>query len=100
MNAIDSAYFKSKTRNDRSMKENDGVTVEFLGEFMKHFGWQSIGMDLSDVNFQVTKDSSSRHADEQTFRELFEILINSINNEQNMHNDLLIPNSISSAMRM
>jgi len=98
MNAIDSAEFKSKTRNDRSLRENDGVTVEFLGEFMKHFGCQSIGMDLSDVNFQITKDSSSRHADEQTFRELFEMIIHSINNEQ--HNDLFIPNSISSSFNM
>lgn len=38
MNAIDSAYFKSKTRNETTMRENDGVTVEFLGEFIKHFG--------------------------------------------------------------
>lgn len=52
-------------------------------------------MDLSDVNFEVTKESSSRHADEQTFRELFEVLIHSINSEQHMHNDFLVSNSMS-----
>lgn len=64
MNALDSTEFKSKTRNDRALMENYGVTLEFLGEFLQYFASQSIGMDLSDVNFEVTKESSSRHADE------------------------------------
>jgi hypothetical protein len=82
MNALDSIEFKSKTRSYNTYKENDGVTLDFLAEFMKHFAGQSIGMDLSDVNFEVTKESSCRHADEQTFRELFELILDSINRDQ------------------
>lgn len=82
MNALDSREFKSKTRSIAS-KENDGVSLEFLGEFMKHFASQSIGLDLSDVNFEVTKTSQPRHADEQTFRELFELILDSVNKPQN-----------------
>lgn len=83
MNALDSLEFKSKTRNDsRPFHENDGVTMEFLNEFMSEFANQSIGMDLSDVNFQVTKDNACRHADSQTFRELFELILDSINKKQ------------------
>lgn len=88
MNALDSLEFSSKTRSDSTLKENDGVTLAFLGEFMKYFAGQSIGMDLSDVNFQVAEDSSARHADEQTFRELFELILDSINKEQHLDHDL------------
>lgn len=88
MNALDSLEFKSKTRSANHLQENDGVTLAFMAEFMKHFAPHSVGMDLSDVNFQVTTDSSSRHADEQTFRELFEHIIDSINREQTLPLDL------------
>lgn len=81
MNALDSLEFKSKTRSVNNLQENDGVTLAFMAEFMKHFAPQSIGMDLSDVNFQVAAGRSTRHADEQTFRELFELIIDSINKE-------------------
>lgn len=84
MNALDSTEFKSKTRSYNTYKENDGITLDFLGEFMDHFASQSIGMDLSDVNFEVTKESLSRHADEQTFRELFEQILESINRDQKL----------------
>ena len=83
MNALDSTEFKSKTRSYNTYsQENDGVTLEFLSEFMNQFASQSIGMDLSDVNFEVTKENSCRHADEQTFRELFELILDSINRDQ------------------
>lgn len=81
MNALDSTEFKSKTRSYNTPKENDGITLDFLGEFMEHFAPHSIGMDLSDVNFEVANDSSCRHADEQTFRELFERILHSVNQE-------------------
>ncbi len=51
MNALDSIEFKSKTRSSPQQEGNDGVTLAFLSEFMKYFANQSIGIDLSDVNF-------------------------------------------------
>jgi hypothetical protein len=83
MNALDSTEFGSKTRSGVGLKEDDGVSLEFLGKFMEKFANDSIGMDLSDVNFEVTSESSQRHADEQTFREFFELILTSINRPQN-----------------
>jgi hypothetical protein len=79
MNALDTVDFPSKTRSGNSLNYEDGVTLEFLSKFMRQFAPNSIGMDLSDVNFEVTTFSSQRHADEQTFRELFELTLQSIN---------------------
>ena len=65
MNALSSIEFRSKTRTGNELCEyEDGVSLEFLGDFMKHFAGNSVGMDLSDVNFEVTAESSQRHADE------------------------------------
>jgi hypothetical protein len=58
MNALDSIEFGSKTRSGVGLKEDDGVSLEFLGKFMKKFANDSVGMDLSDVNFEVTSASS------------------------------------------
>lgn len=58
MNALESIEFRSKTRSGVGLKEDDGVSLEFLGEFMKTFSNHSVGMDLSDVNFEVTSESS------------------------------------------
>lgn len=83
MNALDSTEFGSKTRSGVGLKEDNGVSMKFLSQFMKQFSNDSIGMDLSDVNFEVTKEGSQRHADEQTFRELFEHILTSINRQDN-----------------
>ena len=85
MNALDSIEFRSKTRSGPGLKNDDGVSLEFLGEFMKEFANQSVGMDLSDVNFEVTSESSQKHADEQTFREFFELILDSINRRDESH---------------
>lgn len=85
MNALDSIEFRSKTRSGPGLKDDDGVSLEFLGEFMKEFANQSVGMDLSDVNFEVTSESSQKHADEQTFREFFELILDSINRRDASH---------------
>ena len=82
MNALDSMEFRSKTRRSLVSGGNDGVTLDFLTEFIRKFTRHSIGMDLSDVNFVGTKETSQRHADEQTFRELFEIILESVNGSE------------------
>lgn len=87
MNALDFSEFKSKTRSHTDLKEGDGITLAFLEKFMKYFANQSIGLDLSDVNFLVANEGQQRHADEQTFRELFELILDSINQERNMFYD-------------
>ena len=89
MNALDYSEFKSKTRSSPTTKEGDGVTLEFLEKFMTYFANQSVGMDLSDVNFQTSNEGLQRHTDEQTFRELFELILDSINQEKNMWYDFL-----------
>ena len=59
MNALDSEDFRSKTRgNTVSTTHPDGVSLDFLTEFMKEFTCHSVGMDLSDVNFEITKETS------------------------------------------
>ena len=85
MNALDTVEFRSKTRSGSGLREEDGVTLEFLGEFMKVFARNSVGMDLSDVNFEITSDSSQKHADSQTFRELLELILAQINSRDGGH---------------
>jgi len=40
---------------------------------------RTVGMDLTEVNFELSPNSSSRTTDEQTFRYLFELICHSVN---------------------
>ena len=55
MNALDSEEFRSKTRGNLiSETQPNGVSLDFLSEFMQEFTSRSVGLDLSDVNFEIT----------------------------------------------
>jgi hypothetical protein len=68
--------FKS---NSRDASENDeGVRLSFISQFLKRFGSHATGMDLSEVNF-FSSTGGWRHADQQTFRELVELVLHEVN---------------------
>ena len=46
--------------------------------FLEDFIPKSIGMDLSEVNFEMTS-GTARHNDQQTVRELLELVVHLVN---------------------
>jgi len=52
--------------------------MEFLLKFLQANTANSIGMDFSEINFELTS-GGARQTDEQTFRELFEFICHQIN---------------------
>lgn len=79
MNVLDSSQFMSKQRNIFGSEVGDGVSVDFLSAFIRSFADESIGLDLSDVNLDITQsDDQLRYQDYETFRDLFEHIVDSI----------------------
>lgn len=80
MNALDSKHFMSKQSNIFGSDQNsDGVSFDFLSSFIRSFSDEAIGMDLSDVNFDITQsDDQLQNMDQETFRDLFEHVVDSI----------------------
>lgn len=74
--SINSTDFKSST--GLKYPQKDDVSLDFVYKFFQRFAPRSIGMDLTEVNFELTK-GATRHNDEQTFRELFELVVHEIN---------------------
>lgn len=72
-NVIESTQFKS-TR----FTNGEGLSMDFLQKFFKMYVPRSVGMDFSEVNFELTS-GAARHNDEQTFRELIELLCHTVN---------------------
>ena len=70
--------------------KNEGVPLDFVYSFLKQFSSNATGLDLSEVNF-MSSDSDWRHTDQQTFRELTEMVLHEINRSEenkrsmNMH---------------
>lgn len=58
--------------------EGNGLTLDSTYKFFERFTPRSIGMDLTEVNFELTEGQTRRN-DEQTFRELFEFITHSVN---------------------
>jgi hypothetical protein len=73
-NSLNSVEFKSSS----SIQKSDGLSVEFMMNFFEHFVPKSLGMDLSEVNFEMTQ-GMARHNDQQTFRELLEQVCHHVN---------------------
>jgi len=91
MNVLDSNQFMSKQRNIFGAEQSvykykgteqacgDGVSFEFLSSFIRSMADESIGLDISDVNFDITQsDDQLRSHDYETFRDLFEHIVESI----------------------
>ena len=52
MNAINQGEFKCKTRFGFDEIDH-GITLNFLHDFIKTFGNQTMGMSISSVNFDI-----------------------------------------------
>ena len=55
------------------------MTIDFFNQFMESFGNQSIGLSISDIEFSADAEDNKRIADEQTFREMLEVILETIN---------------------
>ena len=66
MNVLKQEEFNSKTR--AALDHNDGLPLDFVFQLMGRMTHHSIGMDLSEVNFQITKSKNQLKCDEQTLR--------------------------------
>ena len=56
MNVLKQDEFASKTRAAVNM--NDGLNIDFILQLMGRMTHHSIGMDLSEVNFNVCKNEN------------------------------------------
>lgn len=68
IDSIDADQFKST-----GTAEGNGLSIEFISKLFETFTSRSIGMDLTEVNFELTS-GQARNTDEQTFREIFELI--------------------------
>jgi arginase len=68
IDSVDSAEFKST-----GTAEGNGLSLDFTYKFFERFTPRTVGMDLTEVNFELTQ-GHERQQDEQTFRELFEFI--------------------------
>ena len=73
IDGVDSAEFKS-TGTD----EGNGITIAFMEKLFERYLPKSVGMDFTEVNFELTQ-GSVREKDEQTFREMFEFIVHAVN---------------------
>lgn len=76
---LDSNQFMSKQRCIHGCEGADGVSFDFLTNFIRSFADESIGLDLCDVNFDISQsDDQLRQMDFETFRDLFEHIVESV----------------------
>lgn len=54
------------------------MSLEFATKLFENYIPRTIGMDLTEVNFDLTA-GGARATDEQTFRELFELICHQVN---------------------
>ena len=68
------------------------MPFDFLTGFLRSVSDESIGMDLCDVNFEITQsDDQLRYMDFETFRELFEHVVESIQGSHYIKNEAFKP---------
>lgn len=73
IDSVDANEFRST-----GTAEGNGVSLEFAHKFFEKFVPKTIGMDLTEVNFELSSERQRRN-DEQTFRELFELICHQVN---------------------
>ena len=54
LNVLDSDQFKSHQRSYFGSEAGDGIPFDFLTGFIRSLSDECIGMDLCDVNFEIT----------------------------------------------
>ena len=73
--------------------EYNGLTLDFCYKLFEEWVPRSMGMDLSEVNFQLT-EGAEREKDQQTFREMLEFLTHQVNRP--VHDDVFATGSLYS----
>jgi arginase len=66
IDGVDGSAFQST-----GTAEGNGLSLEFTFKLFERFIPQTLGMDFTEVNFELT-GGNARHDNEATFRELFE----------------------------
>jgi len=74
IDGVDASEFQST-----GTAEKDGLSIGFMESFFKTFSKRSVGMDFTEVNFELAPSTTLRQADEQTFRHLFELICHEVN---------------------
>lgn len=74
IDSVDSRSFKST-----GTAEEDGLTLEFVENFFQSMAGQTVGMDFTEVNFELASSAQQRLDDQSTFRHLLELICHSIN---------------------
>ena len=59
--------------------ELQGISMDYIRAFMQRFLPRSIGMDFTEVNFELAKNQEMLMNDESTFREIIELIVDSVN---------------------
>jgi arginase len=73
IDGVDSSEFKS-TGTD----EGNGLSLEFTKALFERMVPQTIGMDFTEVNFELTQ-GAQRKNDEETFRDILELVCHQVN---------------------
>lgn len=74
IDAVDAQEFRAT-----GTAEEDGLTLDFVESFFSRMAKRTVGMDFTEVNFELSPSAFSRTTDEQTFRQLFELICHSVN---------------------
>jgi len=74
IDAVDAKSFQST-----GTAEEDGLTLDFVQNFFQEFAHKTVGMDFTEVNFELAPNLYERMNDEETFRHLLELITHSVN---------------------
>lgn len=73
IDGVDSSEFQS-TGTD----EGNGLSLDFTYSLFERMIPQTVGMDFTEVNFELT-EGAIRRKDEETFRDIFEFICHQVN---------------------
>jgi len=83
IDGVDASEFRST-----GTAEREGLSIGFMESFFETFSRRSVGMDFTEVNFELAPSAALRQADEQTFRHLFELICHEVNQPAEDPSDL------------
>lgn len=73
IDGVDAGSFQST-----GTPEGNGLSLDFTYKLFEDVIPKSVGMDFTEVNFELS-DGNQRIKDEQTFREIFEFIVEKVN---------------------
>jgi arginase family enzyme len=74
IDSVDATSFEST-----GTAEEEGLTLDFVENFFSSFAHKTVGMDFTEVNFELAPSAHQRLNDENTFRHLLELILHSVN---------------------